>query len=316
MREADFFLEILEELSAVAMAEVASDGSLRSANRGFRRLLPPEARDAESINVTPYFLSPSLRQLTAMAASGDTPCYEGLMTLGDPNGETQSLRGKVFCHEDHLLIVAEHDIEELLRASQSAMSLTSELTQSQRELITTNRQLREREAEIRHLSMTDGLTGLGNRRQLDEALSTEVSAANRHGRNLCLVMVDLDHFKQVNDVHGHSVGDSVLQALSRTLLANARESDHVCRFGGEEFAILMPDAEADAAAAATERLRAQVAALRVAPVEQAFTASFGVAQWRPGETPGALLQRADKLLYRAKAEGRNRVVRDSEEHAR
>jgi diguanylate cyclase (GGDEF)-like protein len=308
---AELFVDVLQELASVAMVEIASDGTVREANRGFRRLLPQEAREVESINAAPYFLSPSLRQLTAMASSGDTPCYEGLMTLGDPNGETQSLRGRVFCREDHLLIVAEHNIEELLRASQSAMALTSELTQSQRELITTNRQLREREAEIRHLSMTDGLTGLGNRRQLDEALSTEVSAANRHGRNLCLVMVDLDHFKQVNDAHGHSVGDSVLQALSRTLLSNAREADQVCRFGGEEFAILMRDADADTAAAATERLRARIEELRVGPVEHTFTASFGVAQWRPGETPGSLLQRADKLLYRAKAEGRNRVVSDS-----
>lgn len=316
MNEAELegFPDTLQELYAVVAVAVGRDGAVRRANRGFLRLLPSKARLAQPLVATPYLLSPTLRQLAAMAAVGEeeVPCYEGLMTMGDPDGESQTLRGRVFCQQDHLLIVAEYDIEELLRVSQSAMALTSELTQSQRELIVMNRRLSDREAEIRHLSMTDQLTGLGNRRQLDETLSAEISDANRHGKDLSLVMIDLDHFKLVNDVHGHAVGDSVLQALSRVLLANARESDRVCRFGGEEFTIVMRDTDAATAAATTERLRERVAAMQVNPIEQQLTASFGVAQWRFGETPGSLMQRADKLLYRAKEEGRNRVVHDTD----
>jgi two-component system, cell cycle response regulator len=307
---ADPFAGVLQGLSAVVVVAVEKDGRVRSANRGFRALLSAELQETELLTASAYFLSPTFRQLVALAASGEDPCYEGLMTLGDRNGESQTLRGKVYLREDHLLVVAEYDVEELLRVSHSAMALTSELSQSQRELIAMNRQLSEREAEIRRLSMIDSLTGLGNRRQLDDALAAEVSDANRHGKDLSLAMIDLDHFKQVNDVHGHAVGDSVLQALGRVLLAGARGTDRVCRFGGEEFAMIMRDTAVEAAAAAAERLRVRVETMRVAPLEQRLTASFGVAQWRPGETPGSLLQRADKLLYRAKAAGRNRIVHD------
>lgn len=302
--------DLLQGLSAVAVVSLEKDGRVRFANRGFRALLPAELREREPLIASTGFLSPTFRHLLSLAAGGEDPCYEGLMTLGDRNGESQTLRGRVYACEDHLLVLAEYDIEELLRVSHSAMALSSELSQSQRELIATNRQLSEREAEIRRLSMTDALTGLGNRRQLDERLTADVSEANRHGRDLSLVMIDLDHFKQVNDVHGHAVGDSVLQALGRVLLAGARDSDQVCRFGGEEFAMIMRETAIDAAVAASERLRERVGTLRVAPLQQRLTACFGVAQWRPGETPGSLLQRADQLLYRAKAEGRNRVVQD------
>ena len=297
----------------MVVVALGSDGKVHGANQGFRRLLPAQAQQAEPLMAAAYFLSPTLGQLVAMATGSeeDAPCYEGLITMGDPNGESQTLRGRVFPRADAFLIVAEYDIDELLRVSRSAMELTTEITQSQRDLIAANRQLQEREAEIRRLSMTDQLTKLGNRRQLDDALAAEVSAANRHGTDLSLVMVDLDHFKQINDMEGHAVGDSVLQALSRVLLAEARESDHVCRFGGEEFAVLMRSADAPSATIASERLRARIEAMRVAPLEAGVTASFGVAQWRPGETPGSLLQRADKLLYRAKADGRNRVASDA-----
>lgn len=300
--------EDLSQLRSIALVEIAEDGSVRWANAGFQRLLPAWAHDAESIQAQRYFLSPSLAELQRLARSQASPCYEGLLTIGDPDARPQSLRGRVFAHDRGLLVIAEHDLDELMHVSDAAMRLSADLTRSQRELIAINRRLAEREAEIHNLSVTDQLTGLGNRRRLDESLATVISAARQHDVPFCVVMVDLDHFKAVNDAFGHAVGDSLLQSLGQTLEEGVRSTDTVCRFGGEEFAIVMPDIEMHGACACSERIRVSVESLPQAEGMPRVTATFGVAQWQPGDTADTLLQRADQSLYQGKAEGRNRVI--------
>ena len=168
--------------------------------------------------------------------------------------------------------------------------------------------LRESEAAVRALSMTDPLTGLANRRRLDEALRSEIHRAQRYGGHLSVVITDLDHFKRVNDEHGHQVGDSVLHEFAQLIRAHCRDTDLVARFGGEEFVILMPEVGVAEAQACAERMRATLVQTIIPPLTKPITASFGVAEFVPGESEGSLLRRADKALYRGKAAGRNCVV--------
>jgi len=154
----------------------------------------------------------------------------------------------------------------------------------------------------------DPLTGLSNRRFILTQLAAVVSGARRHERPLSIAVVDIDHFKSVNDTYGHAAGDRVLAAVAGSLRENLRAEDHLGRLGGEEFLALLPDADAEAAAAATEKLRAEVAALTVhyEGHELAVTVSIGWAAW-DGEEPDELLRRADVALYEAKDSGRDRV---------
>ncbi len=171
--------------------------------------------------------------------------------------------------------------------------------QAESELLNSNQQL-----EV--MANTDLLTGQLTRRKFEEVIDKEIKRAERYGFPLSLVFLDIDHFKQINDEHGHEVGDRVLSAMAARIKAQLRESDSLCRWGGEEFIVLMPHIDLDQVCTLAEKLRAMLAATPL--IENIHvTASFGVAQWQPGQDLGTLMQRADKMLYRAKQLGRNRV---------
>jgi diguanylate cyclase (GGDEF)-like protein len=174
-------------------------------------------------------------------------------------------------------------------------------------------ELAARNAELELLARTDVLTGLANRRHADDVLRQTIAAARRHSRELCAVLVDIDRFKSVNDVHGHAAGDAVLRTVAARLTDGLREEDLASRWGGEEFLLLLPDA--GDAAGVCERLRASIAdaPVRLADgVPVAVTASFGWAGWGGSETAETLVARADTALYAAKDGGRDRVVAASD----
>jgi diguanylate cyclase (GGDEF)-like protein len=157
----------------------------------------------------------------------------------------------------------------------------------------------------------DALTGLRNRRALEEAVAREVGLARQHGTSLALLILDLDRFKDLNDTWGHALGDRALCTLGTVLQAATGAKDFVARMGGEEFAVLLPGRDMEQAAAVGERLRGAVEAMRVVEGSQAasMTVSVGVSVLRVGEESWVeMLCRADDALYRAKNEGRNRVV--------
>lgn len=169
------------------------------------------------------------------------------------------------------------------------------------------------ETRLRELATQDPLTGLANRRAAMQRLATEVERAHREDSGLTVIMLDLDHFKRVNDAAGHSAGDAVLAAAAAGMASRARVYDTVARIGGEEFLVIMPGADEAEGLAAAERIREAVAR-RTAGVEAAaccVTVSAGVAARAPGkaESPGDLLRRADRALYRAKDAGRDRAER-------
>lgn len=173
--------------------------------------------------------------------------------------------------------------------------------------------LRTREQKILELSRRDGLTGIWNRRYLEELMAHNFAVARRSQTPLALLMVDLDHFKQINDVHGHHAGDKVLQAAAQMLQQSLRDIDHIGRYGGEEFVVLLPFCDADTALIIAERCRRALAALTVTVDERIIpvTASIGVSALSNGIGPDSqhrMLVAADEALYAAKHAGRNRVV--------
>jgi two-component system, cell cycle response regulator len=164
---------------------------------------------------------------------------------------------------------------------------------------------------LAELADTDALTGIANRRHFDATLAREVERAQRYRRPLAVAVCDLDHFKAVNDTHGHAAGDAILKAVAEALAGCVRNSDLVARVGGEEFGVIAPEV-ADGALVLCERIRHEVAALVVAHDERQLrcTISTGVVTWdgRSPATPAELFAQADECLYAAKAAGRNRVV--------
>lgn len=168
--------------------------------------------------------------------------------------------------------------------------------------------LREGNERLTELAATDDLTGLLARRFLESHLRGLVAAAARHGRPLSVVMLDVDNFKEINDVHGHAVGDFVLRAVVGRMQSRLRQEDLLGRWGGDELMLVLPDVDLDGALTAAEALREAIAATEITVDGQPtkMTISAGAAEW-DAEDPHELVARADGALYEAKDAGRNRV---------
>lgn len=192
---------------------------------------------------------------------------------------------------------------------QRASKLETELERSGREI----NELKGDLANARRAATTDPLTGLGNRKLFDDVFADEATNARETGEPLSLLVTDIDHFKKFNDTHGHQIGDVVLRLVAERLKSAVKGRDTVARYGGEEFAVILPRTEGEAAARLADQLRAEIAKSRLVVKNRSqdlgrVTLSIGVATLQPGETTDSCFRRADEALYRAKNEGRNRVV--------
>ncbi len=184
--------------------------------------------------------------------------------------------------------------------------LRQQANQANAEIARLQAELEQTSELIRH----DPLTGMLNRKGLDEALSREAAFAQRRGTPLCLGLLDVDNFKQINDTHGHQTGDEALQHLASVIRENVRPQDSVGRYGGEEFVVLLPDTTLDSAAAALVRLQRALTKRFFLARQQKLLITFsaGVAQLRSDEQPEHAVDRADKAMYIAKRSGKNRVI--------
>lgn len=197
--------------------------------------------------------------------------------------------------------------ESLLRSVAEILQINARL---QDRLQTAETRLRHQAKQIESwmaAARTDPGTGLPNRRAFDAALARHLAHGRRTGSTFCLVLLDLDHFKAINDRHGHGAGDWVLRAVADLLERTFRKGDLVARLGGEEFAVLLPATDTAAACRAAETCRAAVAshAFRREDFLLPLTVSLGVASVQSGDDPGSLLDRADQAMYAAKRAGRN-----------
>lgn len=215
----------------------------------------------------------------------------------------------VAAEPSHLMVISHNLLWQMVDRShafsKNLLVVLSERVRSDNEFIA-NRLGMLREAERN--AVTDALTGLGNRHWMQEMFERELGRTQQSGQSLCLMMVDVDNFKRFNDQYGHISGDRVLVAVGEVLREHVRPTDMIARFGGDEFAILLPGADLEQAAATAERLRAQVEKLAPSELVMPVTISVGVTCRTDHDDLASLLNRADAAMYDAKAEGRNRVV--------
>lgn len=267
-------------------------------------------------------------QLMRVGSAGTLLLRDGLIVDSNPKlGELfgckrENLHGRPFAdlfhpHTDHNLLIQGQDEKPLnliaVRTDRSTFQSEVRLKKldNQHDLAEIRDISRQKslEAELERLARTDPLTGALNRRAFSEDFQKELERAKRHGTPLCLAMLDLDHFKQINDRHGHGVGDEVLVQFSQLCRQQARSSDVFARFGGEEFALLLPNCRTTEAILLLNRLRATLQAFHMPqlPEDQPVTFSAGVVACSPQQTLDQMLQSVDQALYRAKHGGRNRI---------
>jgi len=191
-----------------------------------------------------------------------------------------------------MLLMVFHDITERIRMKE--------------ELEEKNQQLRELNKILQVQAITDSLTGLYNHRQVLEKLQLEIARANRYQQDLTIMMLDIDHFKSINDEFGHQVGDVVLVEVAQIIKRNLRNTDIAGRYGGEEFLIILPQTNLNNGLQVAERIRRQVEVEGFEDRKEGITVSIGISQHQ-GEEMVDYIERSDQLLYRAKREGRNRI---------
>jgi diguanylate cyclase (GGDEF)-like protein len=208
------------------------------------------------------------------------------------------------------LCVIDHSSRQLTEAQIDALRILARQVVRHLELGRANATLRIANTKLAEMSVTDALTALANRRAFNERLTEEEARASRTGDPLCLLFIDVDHFKSFNDRFGHVAGDEALIRIADILKTCNRRYDFAARYGGEEFAVILSQTSIDAALAVAERLRA-VAEETVLPFER-LTLSIGVAQYDPERGAAALIKAADRALYAAKGAGRNCVMLSGE----
>lgn len=293
---------------AVVVAQISTKGIVIQANQGFQRLAWGCATPTSAApDVRCVFGNPSFEDLLAVVASSDHLVFQGILNLMDSRGVGRSLCGTVHRFGEQLMLVAEYDVDELEQLNAQVLKLNDELSELQRNLARANRQLQADQERLRHLSVTDPLTELANRRHLMDYLGQAWRRCQRYATICSVIMVDIDHFKKINDHYGHDQGDVVLKALAEQMKSMVRDVDLVARLGGEEFVIVLQEAPAEVAYALAERLRVAATQLVFAHIPAGISCSYGVAQMETTEGVDWLLKQADDALYHAKHSGRNRV---------
>ena len=270
---------------------------------------PAQARVREERDEMTRLISQLATEISKVSASGSTVGQQIAQVADDLRAEVvpEDLRAarEALLSKLRLAISENEKLRQGLQdATQRAQSLEAVVATQQRELI-----------DLQSRASRDALTGLCNRGTFDRAIGDYVQRAQSHLRPLSLVIVDIDHFKKVNDTWGHPAGDEVLRQVAASLTEHVREGDIVARLGGEEFAILLERANQKSAQAVAERMREGVSALRIpiqgpdgrVQVVLQVTSSGGVAELTPQDDPSTLYKRADTALYTAKQTGRNRI---------
>jgi two-component system, cell cycle response regulator len=305
----DWIIPEIMSLRAIAVAELDEKGILIKANTGFLKLIEVEGGTSQiGMRAGHFFIQPNFSFLINAQADCKGQVYKGILTIGDYADHGRSLIARVWRIGKGLRILAEYDIEELEKIYRSLVELNSDYAKAQLELAHLNQKIQLNQKKALALSLTDPLTGIGNRRKLDQVLELEIGRAERTGDKLSVLMTDLDHFKHINDTYGHIVGDKVITVHVQMIQQRTRPTDIITRFGGEELVILMPHTNIQNAYTIAERIRFEFANCQIEPLEKAVTVSIGVVELAKNEQAESLLHRVDKALYEAKNAGRNRVI--------
>jgi len=269
----------------------------------YRRFLGP-MHDDETLNETGERIETAISQV--MEALGDAGG-----DAADYGKKLAAVSGKL--NEDTQANQVRTIVTEILSDTRRMQERTKHLEGRLEESLSEVNQLRVRLDEVKQDALTDALTGISNRKHFDNSIDEIIEEAAASREPLCLMMLDIDHFKQFNDSYGHQTGDEVLRLVARCLTDSIKGRDFAARFGGEEFVIVLPHTRLQDALIVGDQVRANVASKRIVKKTTGeklgnITLSAGVSQYRPGESLEDLLHRADESLYSAKDSGRNRVV--------
>jgi diguanylate cyclase (GGDEF)-like protein len=301
------FINGLRPLRLIKLAIVSENGRLLDASSGFLEMLPEGTSINAGVNVAARFIHPPFNILKAKLAEAGTDYIEGAFTIGEWVGNTATFVGMFYRYDGKYVFLAEPDQQSSNETNEKILSLNQSLVETQRQLSKSIKKIGELEEFSRHMSLTDKLTGLGNRREYEKVIGVEIERASRENKDLGMIMADLDHFKNVNDEYGHGAGDIVLKYFSDLMTRTIRKIDIATRFGGEEFIVILPGANREVSLDVAERIRTGLEKLRFPHLPVAITASFGVTTLLENDSSELLLERVDKALYLAKNSGRNRV---------
>jgi diguanylate cyclase (GGDEF)-like protein len=251
------------------------------------------------------------KPLSIIPGQAPETSHQCAVRVTSPRMTVVSNDGKPFTEAERELL---HEVFTLIRQAEEGEARFRELEQRMLSLQRENLDLIVKNRTLTEVSSKDTLTGLYNRWYVIEKLDSEINRSLRHGSPMSLLMLDLDHFKRINDTYGHGIGDEVLKSVGQTLRESCRVYDVPGRYGGEEFCIVLPETRLGNTAVVAERIRTRLAAspLRFGDVAVQVTTSIGIAgvDSVPNEgvlSPAALIDRADRALYSAKSLGRNRV---------
>jgi diguanylate cyclase (GGDEF)-like protein len=298
----------LMESEAVYALLLAPDGSIRARNRASQRVFPPDPEKNTGLSVWDFVVCSDAQELRERLADSQA-AYSGTLMLNVADGQQSEMTLDIALIQcsGAVLLLGTTDRRHDSGLQAEMFKQTNDLAVLMREVSRKNRELKETNEIIDRLARTDALTGLANRRTLFEGLRREIVRTQRLGGGFSVIIIDLDHFKSINDQYGHLVGDQVLISAAAVFGSQLRPYDLAARYGGEEFVLLLPGTSNDQALIIAERVRNEVSKLEVPTCPKQITVSLGAACWMAGETAEETIARADKALYRAKQSGRNRV---------
>ncbi len=324
----DRLMEVLEQLAPES--DIGELDTFRSRIRGYRLVINDPRRRAEMPDVTDACIGLCRSYLEGSRiyhAEREKELAELISILRDAAklsvGDSAEFHAQLLASSDRFIKISElENIRELRkRMSDEVGNMRRAVTEKQQkdehayaQLTLRVETLQKKLAEMEVEATLDPLTKVGNRRRFQTALTRLVSNAHESGGQLSLAMIDVDHFKNINDTHGHPIGDRVLLAVAQCIAKGVRGSDIVARYGGEEFAVLLPNAGAGEVEPRFKQLLLDIAASAYEydvlgrKEKVRFTVSCGLVDIEQGESEDALVKRADEALYEAKKKGRNRVI--------
>lgn len=294
----------VEELHAIAIAVLDKEGRVVESNQGFLSATAEAKVEGAGVSLT----KPDRAELSRAEVGLDGKAYTGPIVLAGSSDGWVALSGSIYRIGSGWLLAAEVGVSAYQQLNGVIERLGRELENAERTLARRNQALQKALEEVEALKRQDTLTGLANRRSLDDRIAEEISRWERYRRPLGLILMEMDDFGGVNENYGREVGDELLQHVATVITHSVRSTDLAARYGGLEFAMLLPETNEMGALIVAERLRMDLEGQFILPMTRPLTASFGVAMLLPGESRQELYARAGRAVGNSKKNGRNCVT--------